>query len=155
MKEIGDILGIHPDTIQRWLRDGKKAKSGIKRQLFEAVETAKAELISELSEVVFDAAFIGGEIVTEKEIRLPDGTSRVEVTRKRTPPSASYALKVLAIMDPGRWGQVQQIKVDWRMPIRELGLDVMQVEQAFFSHLNKNQEEVGNVTIPLSEHKLN
>lgn len=148
MKEIAEILGLHPGTIQSWIRNGKKAKSGMKKQLVTAVEQAKSELMSELSEIVFNAAFIGSETITEKEITLPDGSTRRETTTKQSPPSASYAMKVLALMDPARWGQVQQIKIDWQTPVRELGLDASQIEQAFFRYLENNPDERGTIVIP-------
>lgn len=148
MKEIAEILGLHPGTIQSWIRNGKTAKSGMKKQLVQEIEKAKSELMSELSEIVFNAAFIGSETITEKEITLPDGTTRKEITTKQSPPSASYAMKVLALMDPARWGQVQQIKIDWQTPVRELGLDASQIEQAFFRYLENNQDDNSGIVIP-------
>ena len=141
------MIGVVPDTLHKWIREGKKAKSGIKRTLVDAIAKAESELTAELSAVVFNSAFLGSETVTVKEIKLPDGEVRKETTIKRTPPNAAEARRILALMHPDRWAEVKHIKYEWKAPIKEIGLDPIKMEEMFFKHLEKVQREGGESPI--------
>ena len=153
IKEIAEILGIHRTTLQKWLAAGKKAKSGIKRQLVDAIEQAKSEVTAELSQIVFNAAFLGSETVTEEEVRLPDGTTRTKTTTKRTPPNAAEARRILALEHPDRWAETKHVKYEWKESIENIGLDPKKVEEGFFKDLEARQESEDEVVIPLIEGK--
>ncbi len=45
-KHVAQYLGISKETFFRWLREGEKAKSGLKRQFYDAVKKAEAEAIA-------------------------------------------------------------------------------------------------------------
>lgn len=148
-KEIAEILGLHPDTIQRWVRDGEKAKSGLKRKLVDAMSQAQSESTAELSEIVFNAALIGSETVTEKVVRLPDGSTRSETITKRTPPSASEARRILALEHPDRWAEVKHIQYEWKDSLTGIGLDPEKVTELFFKRLAQQEGTSEKVEIPL------
>ena len=153
MKEIAEILGIDNSTLQKWLTAGKEAKSGIKRQLVDAIGKAKSELTAELTQIVVSAAFHGSETVTEEEVRLPDGTTRTKTTTKRTPPNATEARRILALMHPDRWAETKHVKYEWKESIENIGLDPKKVEEGFFKDLQALQESGDEVVIPLIEGK--
>lgn len=45
-KHVAQYLNISEETFYRWLREGEKAKNGLKRQFYEAVKRAEAEAIA-------------------------------------------------------------------------------------------------------------
>ena len=152
-KEIAELLGIDVSTLRNWRRRGEeiqakqRRKSGLYLDLVEAIAKAEAELVADLSAVVFNSAFLGSETVTVKEIKLPDGEVRKETTIKRTPPNAAEARRILALMHPDRWAEVKHIKYEWKAPIKEIGLDPIKMEEMFFKHLEKVQREGGESPI--------
>lgn len=141
MKEIAEIIDVVPQTIYKWIREGREAKSGKKRELVDAIEKAKSELTADLSQIVFNAAFVGSETVTVKEVKLPDGEIRKETTIKRMPPDAAEARRILALMHPDRWAEVKHIKYEWKESVEKLGLDPKKIEEMFFKHLEESQEK--------------
>ena len=147
-KEIAAILGVEPATIRNWIRDGKKAKSGIKRQLYDAIEETKADLIAEYSKIVRNHLLHGTKTTTTKTVIDKDGNTRTEIIEKETPPDADFALKVLAIIDPAHWSQVQNIKIDWQKPLQDAGVDPKQMEQAFFAWMELKKDELPTNFIP-------
>ena len=151
--QIAAKLGVHPATLRNWIVAGEKAKSGIKRELVLAIEQTKSELYEDYSEVVRNAILFGSEETIIKTRDLPDGKSYREEVTKRTGPNAGLAMKVLALMQPEQWAPVQHIKVDWREPVKDLGLDPLQIEQAFFKYLENNQDKLGNIPIPMIPEK--
>lgn len=44
-KHVAQALGIHEDTWYRWLREGERAKSGIKRRFYESIKKAEARAV--------------------------------------------------------------------------------------------------------------
>lgn len=152
-KDIADLLNIGVSTLRHWrargeeIRAKQRRKSGLYLELVEAIAKAEAELVADLSAVVFNSAFLGSETVTVKEIKLPDGETRRETTIKRTPPNAAEARKILALMRPEQWAEVKYIKYEWKAPIKELGLDPIKMEEMFFKHLEKVQREGGESPI--------
>lgn len=151
--QIAAKLGVHPATLRNWIVAGEKAKSGIKRELFLAIEQAKSELYEDYSDVVRDAILHGSETTTVKIRTDAEGNRYTEEVTKRTGPNAGLAMKVLALMQPEQWAPVQHIKVDWREPVKDLGLDPLQIEQAFFKYLENNQDKLGNIPIPMIPEK--
>ena len=155
MKDIAEILGLNPDTIRRWIRAGEKAKTGIKRRLVDAIASARAEAKSELTQIVFNAALIGAEEVTEKEVTLPDGTTRRERITKHIPPNPAYALKVLARKYPEEWADIQHIRVDWRESILGIGLNPEHLEKDFFRQLEDSEQNgTAKPVIPMIPDKV-
>ena len=150
--EIGEILGIHPGTIQQWVRDGKKAKSGIKRELVDAMARADSESTADLTQIVMDTALFGSETVTEEVLRLPDGTTRTKTITKRMPSNAAEARRILALKHPDRWAETKHIKYEWKESIENIGLDPKKVEEMFFKRLAEDGES-GELVIPLIEEK--
>lgn len=146
--QIAAKLSIHPGTLRGWIVDGEKAKSGIKRELFLAVERTKSELYEDYSEVVRNAILHGHETTTTKIRKDAAGNTYTEEVTKRTGPNAGLALKVLALMQPEQWASVQRIKIDWREPVKDLGLNPLQIEAAFFKYLDNNQDKIGSIPIP-------
>ena len=154
VKEIAEILGIYPGTLRDWIREGEKAKSGIKRQLVDAIEKAKSELTADLTQIVVNAAFLGSETVTEKAVILPDGTTRREITTKRAPPNAAEARRILALMHPDRWAETKHIKYEWKESLENIGLDPQRIEEGFFRDLENREDTNGNpVVVPLIKKK--
>jgi hypothetical protein len=151
-KEIAEILDLDPSTIQKWISAGKKAKSGLKRQLVDAIEKAKSEFTADLTQIVVNAAFLGSETVTEKEMILPDGTTRREIITKRTPPNAAEARRILALMHPDRWAETKYVKYEWKESLENIGLDPKKIEDGFFKEI-ENREGDGEVVVPLIENK--
>jgi len=45
-KDVYPILGVDESTWYRWLSDGEKAKSGIKREFYETIKKAEKEAIA-------------------------------------------------------------------------------------------------------------
>ena len=150
-KQIALLVGIDPVTLSRWIGNGKKAQSGLQKQLVDRMAEAEAELYESLVEVVEDRALHGSTTVTERVICLADGTETTQTTTKIEGADAAYALKLLALMDPSRWQTTQQIKIDWQKPVEELGLNVPQVQQAFFLYLESHQEKIGTGAIPIPD----
>lgn len=146
--KIAHAIGVTDTTLRNWRSKGEAAKSGIYRTLVDAIRTAKADLYEEYSSVVRDAALYGSKTVTKKIIIAADGTRRTEIVERTTGADAELALKLLALMDPGHWSSVKQIKIDWQKPVEASGLDPQTVEQAFFQYLEKNQDKIGDVVIP-------
>ena len=152
--EIAKILGIHRTTLLKWIADGEKAKSGIKRQLVDAIEKAKSELTADLTQIVVNAAFLGSETVTEKAVILPDGTTRREITTKHSPPNAAEARRILALMHPDRWAETKHIKYEWKESLESIGLDPKRIEEGFFRDLENREDTNGNpVVVPLIKKK--
>ena len=148
--EIAAILHVDPSTIHRWIREGENAKKGVRRKLVDGIASAKAEVFSELSDIVFNAALVGSETETEKVIKYPNGETRTETTTKRTPPDAAEARRILALMQPERWAEVKHIRYEWRESVEGLGLDPKKIEEMLFKHLQKSQEE-GSESPPIPE----
>lgn len=46
IKDVYPILGIDESTWYRWLKEGERAKSGIKREFYEAIKKAEKEAIA-------------------------------------------------------------------------------------------------------------
>ena len=153
IKEIAEILGVHRTTLQKWIADGEKAKSGLKRQLVDAIANTKAELTADLSQLVFSAAFYGSETVTAREVMAPDGSVVTLKTTKKDPPNAAEARRILALMHPDRWAETQHIKYEWKESIENIGLDPKKVEDGFFKDLQALQESGDEVVIPRIEGK--
>ena len=147
MVEIADFIGVDPSTLHRWIREGEKAEDGIHRKLVDGIKKAKAEIVSELSDVVFNAALLGSETVTEKVVKLPDGKTRTEKITKRTPPNAAEARRILALMQPDRWAEVKQIKYEWKESVAEIGLDPQKIEELFFKRLEESQQDGSEVPV--------
>ena len=153
-KEIADKLGINPETIRLWTRDGEKAKSGLKRQLVDAINQAKAELTADLSRLVFDAVFHGSQTVTEREVLAPDGSVVTLRTTKKDPPNATEARRILALMHPDRWAETKHIKYEWKESLESIGLDPQRIEEGFFRDLENREDTNGNpVVVPLIKKK--
>ena len=152
-KEIAENVGLHPATLRNWIDAGKKAKSGIKRQLVDAIAQAESEYTADLSQVISNAALFGSRTVTEEEIRLPDGTTRTKTTTKWLPPSAAEARKELALMHPDRWAETKHIKYEWKESLENIGLDPKKIEDGFFKEIENREDDTGEVVIPLIEEK--
>jgi len=45
-RHVAQALGIAEETWYRWLREGERAKSGLKRQFYEVVKKAEAEAVA-------------------------------------------------------------------------------------------------------------
>jgi len=56
IKDVYPILGIGEVTWYRWLREGEKAKSGLKRQFWQAIKKAEKEAIVKNVGVIQKAA---------------------------------------------------------------------------------------------------
>ena len=146
-KEIAELLGIDVSTLRNWRRRGEeiqakqRRKSGLYLDLVEAIAKAEAELVADLSAVVFNSAFLGSETVTVKEIKLPDGEVRKETTIKQTPPNAAEARRILALMRPDQWADVKYIKYEWRASIETAGLNAAKIEEMFFIFLESQKRE--------------
>ena len=147
-KQIGGMLGIPPETLHRWMAQGKKAtRKSPYRNLYRAVEKADAQLLAKASDVISDALFNGSKTITKKTVVMQDGKIRTEIVEKTEPPDADFALKIAERIDPATWGQHHHIKVDWQKPVKELGLDPKQAEQAFFKFLELHQGEADDPII--------
>lgn len=153
MTEIADKLGLSPETIRQWIRAGEKAKTGIKRQLVDAIAEAKSELTAELSQIVFNAAFLGSTTVTEREVMAPDGRIVTLKTTKREPPNAAEARRILALEHPDRWAETKHIKYEWQESIKNIGLDPKKIEEAFFKSLEEKKSDDDEVIIPFIKNK--
>ena len=46
IKDVYPILGIEESTWYRWLKEGERAKSGIKREFYKAIKKAEKEAIA-------------------------------------------------------------------------------------------------------------
>ena len=147
--QIAAHIGVHPGTLRGWIAAGEKAKSGIKRELVLAIERTKSELYSDYSGVVRNAILFGSETTTLKVRTDAEGNVYREEVTKHTGPNAGLAMKVLALMQPDIWAPVQRIQVDWREPIKELGLDPDSIEKAFFKRLETHQAASGDGSIPI------
>lgn len=139
--EIAAIVHVDTSTIHRWIREGENAKTGVHRKLVDGIAKAKAEVVSELSNIVFNVALIGSETETEKVIEYPNGETRTEITTKRTPPDAAEARRILALMQPERWADVKHIRYEWRESVEGIGLDPKKIEEMFFKHLKESQRK--------------
>ena len=147
--QIAAHIGVNPGTLREWIASGKKAKSGIKRNLVLAIEQTKSELYEDYSIVIRNAILFGSETTTVKERTNPEGKMYRETITKQTGPDAGLALKVLALMQPERWAPVQHIKVDWRESIADLNIDPQHIEEAFLKLLEMNKDTLqGNIPIP-------
>ena len=141
-KQIGGLLGIPPETLHRWMAQGKEAKrKSVYRDLYRAVEKADTQLLAKAADVISDALFSGSTTTTKKTVVMPDGKRRTEIVEKIEPPDAEFALKIAERIDPATWGQRHHIKIDWQKPVSDLGLDPKQMERAFFTFLELNQGE--------------
>ena len=159
-KDIAALIGVDPTTIRNWILRGEAIQNGEKRktqknalylELVERIEQAKAELYERCTEGLFSALFDGTTERTEKVITADDGTVTKTVTEKTIPPSVTDRLKVLALIDPGQWQPQQHIKIDYRQPIEALGLNPIDVQQAFFSFLALNKDKIGTGEIVIPE----
>lgn len=141
MVEIAEILAVDRSTLYNWIQEGEKAEKGVHRELVDGIAKAKAKVVSELSDIVFNAALVGSETVTEKEVKLPGGKTRTEKITKRTPPDAAEARRILALMQPDRWAEVKHIKYEWKESVAEIGLDPQKIEELFFKRLQESQQD--------------
>ena len=151
--QIAAKLGVHPGTLRSWIAAGEEAKSGTKRELFLAIEQTKSELYEDYSTVVRNAILHGSETTTTKIRTDAEGNTYREEVTKQTGPDAGLAMKVLALMQPEQWASVQHIKIDWREPVKDLGLNPSQIEAAFFKYLDNNQDKIGSTAIPMIPEK--
>lgn len=147
IKDIGKILDIHPDSIQRWVREGEHAKSGKKRELVDAIAKAKAELQADLSEQLIRTAFEGSTKIVTKDTLMPDGSIVPLKTITEIPPSAKVVMDLLALIAPAEWQKSQHIRIDHRKPLEDLGFDAEKVESAFLAYLEAHQSEIGTAQI--------
>lgn len=150
---IASVLGVDPRTIRNWIqrgqeiRAGTRRKSGLYLELVEAIDEAKAEMVSDYSQVIRDRILHGGQTITTKTKEV-DGKRVTERVVKETGPDAQLALKVLGILDPGTWGEVRQIQVDWRTSIQDVGVSPEHLERAFIQYLQENADEDTQIPIP-------
>lgn len=152
--QIAGLLGLAPNTIRRWIqrgeeiRAGERRKSGLYLELVQAIDEAKSEMVYDYSQVIRDRILNGSRTVTTKT-KTVDGKSVTERIIKETGPDAALALKVLGILDPGTWGEVRQIQVDWRTSIQNVGVSPEHLERAFIQYLEENKDNEGTqIPIP-------
>ena len=152
-KQIAGAIGVDTKTIRNWIEVGRAIQAGIQKkkglylELVEAIDTAKVEMISDYSGVVRTAACEGAQktVIKVKELTDENGVLLRKMTERtitQSPPDARLALKVLAIEDPTRWGEVKQLHVDWRASIQEAGVDPQKIEKLFFQHLLESDSKV-------------
>ena len=147
-KQIAGVLGIRPETYNRWLSRGEQSKRGIYRKLVDRIDQARSEMYQEDSLFTRKLVFQGRTETTTKQVILEDGRMAELTSTKTTQPTLSEMLKYMATAYPAQWQQTTQIQIDYRQPIQALGLDPEQVIKAFFMHMERNQEQLGEVVIP-------
>lgn len=107
-KDACQVAGINPDTGQRWLSNGRKAKEGIQYEFFSLVEQATAQFkalhVQNLNEIS-----IGGKQFTETRTKKV-GENIVEVitTTKTLLPDAGTSKWLLGRKFPDEWGRQRE-----------------------------------------------
>ena len=148
-KIAGDI-GVDPSTIRKWMIEGRKAKSGIKKQLVDSVVKVESELELLSAQNVHNELLrsLTGSTTTQTEIRKDAKGNILEIKEiiKEVPPDYNFALKILERISP-EWKLKHHIQVDYRKTIREQGVDPDQLDQLFFQYLDDNKESLGNIQV--------
>lgn len=103
IEDIAHNCGVNVSTFYDWKKKHPEIEEAIKKG------TAPVDLIVE--NAMFKRA-TGYKVVERKKIKLPDGTTRVEVTEKEIPPDTTAGIFWLANRKPDRWKrkQVNEVK---------------------------------------------
>jgi hypothetical protein len=100
--------GIDVSSVYRWMAEGQQANSGAKREFYDAVTVARAEM--EVRVVANVMRTVQGGYVTARRTRiLRDGTEQVE--EDVAGPNGTLGLKVLERAFPSRWHSTQQVEL--------------------------------------------
>jgi hypothetical protein len=105
LENIAHNIGINVSTFYEW----KKKKPEIREALKKGA--APADVIVE--NALYKRA-TGYKTIERKKIKLPDGTTRVEVIEKEVPPDTTAGIFWLANRKPERWKrkQVNEIRLE-------------------------------------------
>lgn len=105
IEEIAHNIGVSPSTFYEWKKKKAEIKEAIKKG------AAPADVIVE--NALYRRA-TGYKTIERKKIKLPDGTTRVEVIEKEVPPDTTAGIFWLANRKPDRWKrkQVNEIRLE-------------------------------------------
>ncbi len=107
IRQTASHVGIHRDTLRRFLEEGKHAKSGIKKKLWIAWCKAEAGVTFKTSQTVVQRATeFGITKIQETEKVDKEGNPYTEIKTVQTGPDANIGLKFLEKF-ADEWGRFE------------------------------------------------
>jgi len=94
LEQIAHNIGIHRETLRRWMQKESGICDAIKRG------TAPADF--EVENALYKRA-TGYKVIERKKVKNPDGTLRTEITEKEVPPDATAIIFWLKNRKPEKW----------------------------------------------------
>ena len=137
---IAKSIGVSSRTLERWRKKGKESKSGIHRELVDALDEADAETIKVYASVVSNEASKGKTTKIKRTVEVRDGKTFIEEERIE-PPNSALALKILERADPANWAEIKRLEIDWRKEVRDKGVDPEEIEKRLLEHFAQEDSD--------------
>ena len=102
-EEIADLLGITRVTLHRWRKKYQDCHT--------ASDEGKAIIDKEIEDTLFSRATGAKKLTEKKIIKLPDGSTRQEITEKEIAPDTTAMIFWLKNRKPTEWRDKQDVEM--------------------------------------------